>query len=152
MPTFDRNGLADYPVPASVDSTGNDMTEARKIYFAIFRRAIPPIVAERFAAANERLERAAGPRELAEHRRIVAECADLEAAEVAGRYTGRLKLLTRKFRLMVYLAETLPENQPFFVNETSSFLTGLWQGFAGGVRTIFKLLKGVWLLRGVARG
>ena len=127
-------------------------TEAGRIYFAIFGRAMPPIVQERFAAANERLEQAAGPRELAECRRIVAACADLEAVEVAGRYTGRLKLLSRKFRLMVYLAETLPENQSFFVNETSSFPAGLWHGFAGGVRTVFKLLKGLWLLRGVKRG
>jgi hypothetical protein len=124
--------------------------EAHKIYTAIFGRAIPRIVQERFVAASERLERTVAPQELAAYGRIAAVCDDLEALEVAARYSRRLPLLGRKFRLMVYLAETLPENQPFFVNARGSFLVGLWQSAIGVLTTIFKLLKGLWLLRRVA--
>ncbi len=124
--------------------------EARRIYAALFGRAIPPIVQDRFVAVSERLSRTVAPQELAAYGRIVAACADLEALEVAARYTHRLPLLSRKFRLMAYLAETLPENQPFFINERGSFLIGLWQSAIGVIATVFKLLKGVWLLRRVA--
>ena len=124
--------------------------EARRIYAAIFGRAIPPIVQGRFAVASARLDRTVAPQELAAYGRIVATCVDLEALEVAARYTRRLPLLSRKFRLMAYLAETLPENQPFFVNERGSFLVGLWQSAFGVLATVFKLLKGFSLLRRVA--
>jgi hypothetical protein len=141
-----------YPITESYALSEQDsalyVTEARRIYRALFGRPIPPIITARFAAASEQLEAAVDPQELAAYRRFIAACPDLEAGEVAGRYTRRLKLLSRKFRLMVYLAETLPENQPFFVNERTNFLAGLWHCCAGAARTAFKLAKGVWLLRG----
>jgi hypothetical protein len=121
--------------------------EARRIYLSIFGRPIPPIVQERFIAASAQLDRTVSPQELEEYGRLLAACTDLEAVEVAGRYTRRMKLLSRKFRLMVYLAETLPENQSFFVNERSSFLAGLWHSIAGTIWTVLKVIKGLWLLK-----
>jgi hypothetical protein len=121
--------------------------EARKIYAAIFRRPVPPVVLQRFVAASEQLHRTVDPQELDRYYRAAAACADLEALEIAARYTRQLRLLGRKFRLMVYLAETLPENQPFFVNERSSLPAGLWRSFIGVLWTAWKVLKGVWLLK-----
>lgn len=122
-------------------------TEAHNIYAAIFGRPVPPIIVERFAAASAQLHRTVDPQELDRYYRAVAQCADLEALELAARYTRRSTLLGRKFRLMVYLAETLPENQPFFVNERSSLLAGLWHTLYATFWTAWKLLKGLWLLR-----
>ncbi len=51
---------------------------------------------------------------------------------------------------MAYLAETLPENQAFFVNEQSSFFGGMARSAAGVFRTVYKMLKGLWLVRRVA--
>lgn len=128
----------------------NAKTEARKIYAALFGREIPPVVEARFVSASERLNHTLEPRELDRYYRFVAACDDLEAVEVAGRYTHRLKLLSRKLCLMTYLAETQPEAQGRFVNENSSLCAGLWQSVSGTLRTILKLLKGLWLLRGYA--
>jgi hypothetical protein len=125
-------------------------TEGRKIYAAIFGREIPPVVLDRFVAATKRLNRSVPQAEMDGYYRAMLACNDLEALEVAGRYTHKLLLLSRKFRLMAYLAETLPENQSFFVNERSSFAAGMARSAAGVFRTTFKLFKGLWLARRVA--
>jgi hypothetical protein len=84
--------------------------------------------------------------------RAILACADLEALELAARYTRRLPLLSRKFRLMAYLAETLPENQPFFVNRQSSFLRGALGVAWAALYTAWKMPAGLWWLRRVAHG
>ena len=124
--------------------------EARKIYAAIFGREIPPPVLDRFVVASKRLNQSVPQAEMDSYYRALLACADLEALELAARYTRRFPLLSRKFRLMAYLAETLPENQAFFVNERSSFLAGMARSAAGGVRTIFKMAKGLWIVRRAA--
>ena len=130
----------------SDDSVFRDL-EADQIYTAIFRQPAPSVVAGRFIPASERLDQAVDAEELARYRQILAQCSDLEAVEIAARYLRRSDLLTRKFRLMAYLAETAPENQHFFVNERTSLLAGLWQSAVGTLHTIIVLVKGVWLLR-----
>lgn len=122
-------------------------TEARKIYAVIFGRAIPPIILDRFVLASKRLNASVPQAEMDAYYRALTACGDLEALEVAARYARKLPLLTRKFRLMAYLAETLPENQLFFINERSSLLVGVWAGFTGGLRTVVKLFAGLWLLQ-----
>jgi hypothetical protein len=125
-------------------------TEARKIYAAVFGREIPPLVRDRFVTASKQLNLSVPQAEMDSYYRALLACADLEALELAARYTRRLPLLSRKFRLMAYLAETLPENQAFFINERSSFLSGMARSATGGFRTVFKMLKGLWLVRRVA--
>jgi hypothetical protein len=121
--------------------------EPQRIYTAIFNRPIPPIVEAHFLAACERLQRDVPPAELDACHRAVSAAADLEALEVAARYARKLPLLTRKFRLMAFLAETLPENQPFFIQQKNGLAGALWLGATGSLRTAFKLAKGLWLLR-----
>jgi hypothetical protein len=125
-------------------------TEARKIYAAILGREIPPIVLNRFVIASKRLNRSVPQVEMDSYYRAMMACDDLEALELAARYTRSFPLLSRKFRLMAYLAETLPENQSFFVNERSSFFDGMAHSAAGVFRTAHKMLKGLWLVRRVA--
>ena len=124
--------------------------EARKIYAAIFGREIPPLVLDRFVVASKRLNQSVPQAEMDSYYRAMSACNDLEALELAARYTRRFPLLSRKFRLMAYLAETLPENQAFFVNERSSFTGGMARSAAGGFRTVYKMVKGLWLVRRVA--
>lgn len=122
-------------------------TEARKIYAAIFGGEIPLVVLNRFVVATQRLNANVPPAETDAYYRALLACDDLEALEVAARYTRKLPLLTRKFRLMAYLAETVPETQDFFINDRSNLLAGLWAAFIGGLRTAVKLPAGLWLLR-----
>jgi hypothetical protein len=125
-------------------------TEGRKIYAAIFGCEIPPTVLDRFVVATKRLNQSVPQAEMDSYYRALMACGDLEALELAGRYTRRFPLLSRKFRLMAYLAETVPENQPYFINEKSSFLAGMARNAAGAFRTAFKMLKGLWIVRRVA--
>jgi hypothetical protein len=127
-------------------------TEARSIYRALFDRAIPPILVQRYMPVIERLNATASPAELAEYYRAVETQADLEALELAGRLTGRLALLTRKVQAMVALAETLPENQPLYVNQRSSFAAGAAAIAWAAAHTARQTAKGLWLLRGGAHG
>lgn len=125
-------------------------TEARKIYAAIFGREIPPPVLDRFVIASKRLNKSVPQPEMDSYYRAMMACNDLEALELAARYTRKFLLLSRKFRLMAYLAETLPENQAFFVNERSSFLSGMTRSAAGVFRTVYKMVRGLWLVRRAA--
>ncbi len=127
-------------------------TEARAIYRALFGRDMPPILTHRFLPVVERLNATAGPAELAEYYRAIEAGADLEALELAGRLTGRLPLLTRKLQAMVALAETLPENQPFYVNHRTSFVAGAAAMAWAAAHTAQQAAKGLWLLRGGLHG
>jgi hypothetical protein len=127
-------------------------TEARAIYRSLFGRAIPPILVQRFLPVVERLNAGASLAELAEYYRAIEAGADLEALELAGRLTGRLPLLTRKVQAMVALAETLPENQRFFVNQRSSFVAGAAAMAWAAAHTARQAAKGLWLLRGGTHG
>lgn len=100
----------------------------------------------------ERLNAAASPAELADYYRAIETQADLEALELAGRLTGRLPLLTRKMQALVTLAETLPENQPLYVNRRSSFLAGAAAMAWAAAHSVRQGVKGLWLLRGGAHG
>ena len=123
--------------------------EAQRIYYTLFRREIPPLVAERFAQASVLLEANVPPADVAAYRRAIASGADLEALELAARYTHKLPLLTRKLGLMAYLAETRPENQALFINERASFVVGLVRLGISVLLTVWKMVKGLWLLRQV---
>jgi hypothetical protein len=127
-------------------------TEARAIYRALFGRAIPPVLVQRFLPVVEQLNAGASPAELAQYYGAIETGADLEALELAGRLTGRLPLLTRKVQAMVALAETLPENQRFYVNQRSSFAAGAAAMAWAAAHTARQAAKGLWLLRGGTYG
>ena len=130
--------------PAPADFQSRRDKEGRRIYHALFRRDMPPILLERYRVAAERLDAALSPQELDAAYRAVEAQTDLEALEFAARLTGRLPLLRRKFQAMVYLAETLPDHQAFFVSRRSSRLGGIvtlaWSGLEAGVLGIKGLM------------
>jgi hypothetical protein len=117
--------------------------EPQRIYAAIFGGAVPPIVAERYLAAAAILEQHAAPQEIAGCDRAVAGGFDLEALELAARYTKRLPLLTRKMQLMAYLAETVPVNQDLFINRRASWLLGFLAAAGATLRTVAKMVTGL---------
>jgi hypothetical protein len=120
--------------------------EAQRIYSAIFNQAAPPLVVERFAAASERLEAGISPAEFQAYRAAIDSPVDLEALELAARWTGRLPLLTRKFRLMAFLAETLPGNQALFVSHRDNFPMAFVRIAALTLRTAWLMAKGLTLV------
>lgn len=120
--------------------------EATRIYRSLFNRDAPPLILSRFKRVSERLNDKVSPQDLEQYYQAIRRVGDLEALEVAGRFTKKLPLLSWKFQAMVYLAETLPENQDYFVNRQTGFLKGGWLIFLGFMRTAYKLVKGFWLL------
>jgi len=126
--------------------------EGRKVYAALFGSEPPPALLARFATAARLLNSTASQAEVDRATRALLASSDPEALELAARLTGRLPLLTRKFRLMVYLAETLPQNQPYFVNRRSSLLRGLVNIAGAVLRTAWKLPIGLWQLGRAPRG
>lgn len=117
--------------------------EADRIYRALFDSDAPQVIRHRFAQPSAVLNARSVSRDVQRYYHAVEHVRDLEALEVAARVTGRLPLICEKFRVMVYLAETLPENQSHFVNEHDSRWLGLWSILRGGVRTGWKLARGL---------
>lgn len=135
-------------MPESIQATAYPI-EAHKLYAALFRGAVPPILQERFCLASERLNAAAAADDLAAYYQAIAAVSDLESLELAARLTQRLPLLTRKLHALAYLAETLPDHQAHYVNDRSSFVRAALSIVWEGVTSVFKALKGFVLLRRV---
>lgn len=122
------------------------MDEADKIYSAIFRSPIPLPLKERFQRASKDLSAGYTQKELTQHNRAISQVADLEALELAARHTKNLPVLVMKFNLMVYLAETLPENRDFYINRKDTRHKGWAFLIFSGLRMVIKLSKGLLLL------
>jgi hypothetical protein len=123
--------------------------EAQRLYSALFPGDIPPVLQTRFHAASERLDANVAPHELSAYHAAIEATNDLESLEMAARLTHRLPLLTRKLRVMAYLAETLPDHQYYYVNDHSSFVQAMLTIAWEGLRSVLKAAKGFWLLRNV---
>lgn len=120
--------------------------EAEKIYFAIFGRKIPSSTEAHFDNISGELDKRYSETEISKYRQLVANVADLEALELAARHLGKVPILSEKFKIMVYLAETLPENYEIFINESSSLPVGLSALALSVFRTAFKISKGICLV------
>lgn len=126
--------------------------DAQRIYTALIGEPVPAVIAERFRVAATQLDARALPQELVVYRFALAHIADLEALELATRYRGRLPILTKKFQLMAYLAETLPANRIRFIKDRDSVLSAYLALGLAGLRTSVKLVRGLLLLRRLPHG
>jgi len=85
--------------------------------------------------------------ELDAYHRAIDRIDDLEALEMICRLRRTHPLLTKRFRIMVHLAETLPENQALFVSSEGGRLRALSAFATGAIHSTAKLIKGWLLLR-----
>jgi len=122
------------------------MSEAEKIYFAIFKRKIPLSIYTHFENISKKINDKYTDEEIKRYYDYIAKIHDIEALELAARYFKKLHILTEKFKIMVYLAETLPENYSVFVSEKNSILSGYLSIAVSIFRTVYKLTKGSFLL------
>ena len=121
--------------------------EAEKIYRTLFKKEMPAVLRERYDAASEKLLRSFSQEQKDELDRLAKSNVDLEALEMAARYTGRYPLLSLKFRMMVHLAETLPENRSQYINVKNRRLVAFLSIGWGVLLSSLRLLKGLILLR-----
>lgn len=117
--------------------------EARWLYTALFHRqpeealVTAYVRAHAYYCADEHAARFI--------RTIVERQLDVESIELVLR-TSRPEL-SRKCRMLVYLAESTPRDYPLLVNERAQPLRA-WVALAMAVvRTVFKFAKGHWLVR-----
>jgi hypothetical protein len=121
--------------------------EADRIYRAIFRKPISSTVRDRYYRAVDSVLPDFSTHENRAFAEALKTVSDLEALELAARRRNKMPLLIARFRLMVHLAETLPANQSVFINSFNRRMSGYISLAFGGVRTLYKNLKGRYLLR-----
>ena len=119
--------------------------EAHKIYRSLFHQDVPEIVISRFRGISERLDENISLVDKDQYYHIIRKVDDLEALEIVCRITKKMPLLSRKFQAMVYLAETLPSNQHYFVNDRTNFINAARIVFCSIIWTGYKFIKGIWL-------
>ena len=120
---------------------------AARIYTAIFGQSIPSTILDRFMRASKVLDKRTSDSERVLFDTALDRIGDLEALELAARYTRRLTTLSDRFRLMVYIGETDPDLQHFYVAPRMGFVRGVGSVVAGAFRTAAKMVKGWFLLK-----
>lgn len=121
--------------------------EAEKIYYAIFKKKIPDFVEKQYQTIVYRIEKNHSNDIINECSKYLENVKDLEALEIAARYMGKIPLLCEKFRAMIYISETIPENYNCFFNEKNSLFKGYIVMVFATLHTIRKVIKGLFLLR-----
>ncbi len=116
--------------------------EAINIYRSIFRKDIPDIVLQRFENASAKLESTFLESDLINYRMIIDRISDLAAAEYASRIMGTNQLLIKKFQVMTYLGECMPENFDVFINEKRRLCRTLLLLLIIPFNSVYKFIKG----------
>ena len=120
--------------------------EAERIYYSLFRKKIPVSIHYHFNRLSEKLENDYSEKEIKKYSSYIVKTYDLEALEIAARYLKKLPLLTEKFKIMVYLAETLPENYVMYINEKNNRFFGCLLLMTSTFRTLYKFVVGIFFL------
>jgi hypothetical protein len=122
------------------------VAEAAALHRALFDRELPEEIGRHYAAAHPHALTKVTEAERHWMARALQARSDLEALEVAVRLLRPDHILTRKMKLLVYLAEASPDCYDRFVNEepcrAGACVALVWHG----MRTLFKFLKGCFIL------
>jgi hypothetical protein len=113
------------------NDTANLIQEAEYFYQKIFAAPVPRPILEKYIAANRKKM----PRPDERIRNLVLKKADIEAVEMAWRFKSPRNVLTKKIHILIYLAETTPENFSLFFNTKNKRFSS------------FIVLKGKFLLK-----
>ena len=125
------------------ETTHHLIEEAEYFHRSVFSTPISPKVLKKYIAANEKKIPGSDER----IRKLVTKKADIEAVEMAWRFRSPRNVLSKKIHILIYLAETTPENFPLFFNTKnkrfSSLILLAWHFF----RSVIKFIKGKILLK-----
>jgi len=122
------------------------INEADRIYEAIFDTKAPESIIKHFKAISGKIEDRFSEDEIEDYYKYIQKVQDIEALELAARYTKKLPVITEKFKIMVYLAETLPDNYKVFVNEKPGFFAAALLLTASIFRAGCKMVKGIYII------
>ncbi len=124
----------------------NILLEREVVYFykVIFGEFPPKVIIMEYIKANNLLLHEGERLRLKE---IILKKADIEAIEIASRLKFTNNLLTRKIHILMYLSETIPQNFETFISVKNRRVFSLIDLTYNFVRTIYKFLKGMILLK-----
>jgi len=117
--------------------------DAGKIYFALFGKEIPDNIHRHFKNVSKKIDTNFPRDEVVKYYEFIRKTDDLEALELAARYLRKIPVLTEKFKIMVYLGETMPENYHIFINENPGRFRGYIEMIFSVMRTVIKMMKGL---------
>ncbi len=120
--------------------------EADALHRVLFGRPVPEDLARRYVDANLSWLGQAPPALPISVDTIFRRRLDLEAVEFALRLRERNNPLTRKMHTLCYLAEVRSENYAIFVQQKNRFLTALATLVLLSFRSLYKLVKGTYLV------
>lgn len=120
--------------------------DAEKIYFAIFKKKVPPWITHHFLLASKKIESKFSIQEVNAYYKLINKFSDLEAIEFTSRLKKKNSLLTEKFKIMISLAETDPENYYFYHKKKDNVVSGYLSLIFTPFISAYKLLKGFILL------
>ena len=123
------------------------MNEAEKIYSALFGRPIPDVLIERYNGAIAELAPSWDKDELSASTEIIKRVNDIEAVEYAARFFNKYPVLRSKLEILIRLNETLPDQRSLYLSKKDNVLYALLILGCSGVRSFWKLVKGIVLLK-----
>lgn len=121
-------------------------TEGERLHTFIFGHPIPEPVLQKYVEAHNFYLRSPEKSELIWMNKVIRLGFDLEALEIALRFSNRHHLLVRKAKILVYITEAFDAYRPLFINERPQRLRAMTALIFHGFRTVSKFLKGKFLL------
>lgn len=120
--------------------------EAEKIYFSIFKKKIPPFLEKQFLLAAKKIESKFSTDEINTHFKLMYKFSDLAAIEFYSRCRKINPLLSEKFKILISMAETEPDNYNLFHNQKDQLIKGYLSLMSVPFYSVYKFLKGFLLL------
>jgi hypothetical protein len=121
--------------------------QADFIHEKIFRRPISEDIRAAFVSANEKLLKDARGLAAVNIDLILQRSMDVEAIEFALRRRNPQNILTKKVLILCYLTESRSAYYADFVNEQHRPIGAFISLSLETCRSVYKLLKGLWLIR-----
>ena len=120
--------------------------EVRHFHDTFFARTLDQSVIDRYVAAHRYCLPGVDARAQATIDTIVSSALDVEAIEMVFRLRRRDNVLTQKIQILFYLVEVRAQYYGDFVGETQDRGQALRRILPAIVKTVFKFLKGKYLV------
>jgi hypothetical protein len=120
--------------------------EGKLLHASIFRSPIPEPVLQKYIEAHHYYLISPDLSELTWMNKVIRLRFDLEALEIALRFSNQRHLLVRKVKILVYITEAFDGYRPLFINEHPQKLRAIVTLAFYGLKTVWKFLKGKFLL------
>ncbi|OGL51390.1 MAG: hypothetical protein A3C43_06910 [Candidatus Schekmanbacteria bacterium RIFCSPHIGHO2_02_FULL_38_11] len=122
------------------------LSESCALHRAIFSSNAPPDVSKKYVIAHDYYLTETTDKDLLWMKRALQLGLDLEALEIVLRIVSKEHILVRKVKILVYICESFCAYYSAFVNEHSQRGNALAILFYHATRSVYKFLKGTFLL------